>query len=251
MLTRSRLPDCSGLRVLSTTPYLAYSQRPPSCTENMDPIPNYLSVWELAHRWHGAIPSANGDLSVTREIRDVLLALVHAIQGSALTVFNNEGTWLGQIDRRKWPLTAEPAYEPPPRIFEEMLASGILDRSVLQEYSIPLESVFRWCINKEYDVPDFCIPAWARVWPKAEIAPRAKVRIEAEDKAKCQETAARKWAENPHIRIAAMAKDPDIKVQGNGGIYRPPTMLRWLREIAPDTVKGRPGRPRRQGGSQK
>lgn len=216
----------------------------------MDPIPNYLSIWELAHRWHGAVPSFADESSVSRDIRDTLLALINAVLNSQVGLYDLVVAWMGEDTQEHSPRVYEMAVEKVPKEFEEMFSSGRLDRELLQAYCLSLESVFMWCVRAGYDVPGFCVPAWALAEPKVEAVTRIKARPEAEDKAKCQEIAVRKWAESPRTRIAEMARDRDIRVEGNGGLYTEPTVLSWLREVAPATVKGRPGRPRREGNDQ-
>lgn len=212
----------------------------------MSPIPKYLSLWELAHRWHDAVPSTTDDSSVTREIRDTLLTLIEGVVSSKINVYDVSVAWIVDGEKKHSPALYEFPVEEVPQEFEEMFNSSIFHRDILQTYCMSVEGVFYWCMRDGYDPPDFCIPDAAYTEAKIEPTPHAKARPQEEDKAKCQEIAARKWAENPGIRIAAMARDKEIRVEGNGGQYRPPTMLAWLREIAPDTVKGKPGRPRKE-----
>jgi hypothetical protein len=211
----------------------------------MNPIPNYLSLWELAHLWHNTVPSSVDDSSVTREVRDTLLTLIENVLSSQMVVYDVVVGWAVDGEKKHSPMLYEIPLEEIPQEFEQMFHTGILDRNTLQAYRLSRESVFDWCMRDGYDPPYFCIPAWAMTEPKAE-AVGAKVRPEAEDKTKCQEIAAKKWAENPRIRIAEMARDRAIRVEGSGGLYKEPTLLGWLREVAPDTVKGKPGRPRRE-----
>ena len=212
----------------------------------MNPIPDRLSIWELAHRWHGAIPSSSDDSSVTREIRDTLLALVDGVlyHGINVYLFTTRGS-MSLGDRRLLDRCEVPS-EIAAEDFKEIVETGVLDRKVLQNYSLMLEDVFEWCVHEGFEPPDFCIPEWAygKLTPEPESV-GAKARPDAEDKAKCQEIAARKWKENPQIRIARMAADRDIQIEGSGGLYKLQTLLAWLREVAPETVKGRPGRPRK------
>lgn len=211
----------------------------------MDPIPNYLSLWEIAHRWHNALPSSVDESSLTPEIRDTLLALIEATLMGVISL--GESVMLREVKggfafpaRLEWMRVKELPVE-----LAEMYSSGVLVRKSLQAHSLSLKTVFDWCNWCGYEAPAFCIPAWLDGEPGTEVMPRAaKSRPEAEDKAKCQEIAARKWTENPSIRIAAMARDDAIHREGNGGLYTEPTLLGWLREVAPNTVKGKPGRPR-------
>ena len=219
----------------------------------MNPIPYYLSLWELAHRWHDAIPSAVDDSSVTREIRDTLLALIEAVLHEQLTVYHLGVGWVVEGEKKHSP--SFDRFDPPREIvvedFEEMFRSGTLDRRILTGYSVSLETIFDWCCWAGFDAPEFYVPEWVHISPKVDVVPAAKARPEAEDKARCQEIATKKWIENPQIRIAQMAQEREIQIEGNGALYKLPTLLAWLRDIAPDTVKGKPGRPPRENTSPK
>ena len=65
-----------ALRMVSTTSGLGYIQGalfgPLFESQSMNTIPNYRSLWALAHWWHDAVPSSIDDSSVTAEVRATL-----------------------------------------------------------------------------------------------------------------------------------------------------------------------------------
>ncbi len=127
----------------------------------MNPIPDHLSLWELAHRWHDAVPSAVDDSSVTRAIRDTLLALIQEVLRERLPVYRLDIDWMVEGEKKHSPSFGR--FDPPREMvmedFEEMFRSGTLDRSILQAYSANLDDVFQWCDHEEYDPPDLGNPA--------------------------------------------------------------------------------------------
>ena len=210
-------------------------------------MPQFMTLWEIAHRWHNVIPSDLDNSSVTPDVRDTLLALIEEILMGHITL--GECTMAREIKNGiEYPACLEwmPVQQLPAELVE-MYSSGVLRREALHSYGLSLKTVFDWCNWREYEVPEFSVPAWVYAEsPGGKTLRTSKPRPEAEDRSKCQEIAARKWAENPSIRIAEMARDEDIRREGNGALYRESTLLSWLREIAPATVKGKPGRPRRE-----
>ena len=145
----------------------------------MNPIPDRLSIWELAHRWHDAIPSSSDDSSVTREIRDTLLALVDGVLYHGINVYLFTTRGLDVIRRSA---VAGPLCEVPSEIaaedFEDMFETGVLDRKVLQNYSLMLEDVFEWCVHEGFEPPDFAIPEWAygKLTPEPESGRKGAAR---------------------------------------------------------------------------
>jgi hypothetical protein len=129
---------------------------------------------------------------------------------------------------------------------ENMYLKGRYDRQILVTYWINLADLFEWAIYNRIDdfpvfvEPDPSDPIWGTPKPNAAASPS---RPEIEDRKRCQEIAFAKWQADPTIPIAQMARDEAIRREGNGAQYRPPTLWRWLREVAPAGVRGKRGRP--------
>lgn len=134
------------------------------------------------------------------------------------------------------------------RELSEALLGGQVDRTLLLQYWVKLHDVFRWGFWRDEQLPDFIGPdpddPYISIGPGQSEA--SVVRPEAEDRRKCQEIAVQKWKEKPGTRIAEMARDEDVRREGNGGLYGEATVVRWLREVAPLGVRGRRGRPRKR-----
>jgi hypothetical protein len=199
----------------------------------------YISIWDAAHDWHNT-PVAIENVPLPPPVRDTLTALLHAVVNSELAVYEAmawEETKGGRVGGRIEMMDTETA----PEGIVQMYVSGSYDRALLTYYRLSMDGLFSWVVRSGGDLPRFVpIPHWAS---RKAVPVATSMRPEAEDRRACQEIAKRKWAVDDQIRIAAMARDQDILLGGNGKHYTEPTLLRWLREVAPPTVKGRPGRP--------
>lgn len=114
--------------------------------------------------------------------------------------------------------------------------------------------VMRWCFNAGKELPDFWFePDEVQAqWEflnrgRLTAASTPKLRPDQEDKAKCQGIARGLWKQHPDMTIADMARRREILVEGNGKAYTGKNTLRnWLKEVAPEAVRKRRGRPKKQ-----
>ena len=204
--------------------------------------PQYLSILDVAHHWHDvAVPIEPGPLPPA--VRRMVTSLLQGVLDSELWIYEPIVVPTGIHGRAaSSSVYMRPAESPPPEI-EDMFLTGVYDAKLLALYRLDIDDILWWAAsNGAEDIPDFCISERFRGKPEPS-APGAKPRPEAEDKQLCQEIARRKWAEDDQIRIAEMARRHEIQVEGNGRLYAPETVARWLREAAPETVRNRPGRP--------
>jgi len=207
----------------------------------MTRTPQFLSILDVAHHWCDVpVPVELGPLPPS--VRNMVTALLGALLNGRLGVYEPTVVRVpvpGLVEQIS--LYMHPIEELPVKL-EEMFCSGIYDAKVLATLRLRVEEVFMWAADGTGDIPDFCIPEWA--WSKPEQSnATTKVRPEAEDKRKCQEIARQRWAEDDEIRIAEMARTREIQIEGNGALYQPVTVIGWLREVAPDAVRNRRGRP--------
>lgn len=205
--------------------------------------PQYLSIWDLAHHWND-VPVPIEPMPLPPAVRNMVTTLLHAVVDSRLGLYEPivlrivEGGPVGQTSAYMHEVDSLP-----PEI-EDMFVSGVYDAMVLCKYRVDLENVFSWAIDYcPDDIPWFCVPEYARGKAGARNTSEAKVRPEVEDKRRCQEIARLKWSEDDQIRIAEMARSREIQLQGNGALYGVLTVIGWLREVAPDAVRNRRGRP--------
>jgi hypothetical protein len=76
-----------------------------------------------------------------------------------------------------------------------------------------------------------------------EEVPTRKVRDNQRIKLCCQQMAAVIWKEQPDCSIASMVKDERIQKYGGAAHYEDDTVYRWLKPIAPQSARRKPGRP--------
>jgi hypothetical protein len=209
----------------------------------MDPSPQYLNLWELAFHWVG-LPAPLSPAEIPPKVQRTAAMLVQAVL-------------MRQLPAYEAPLMRDTRSKDPRDEQLEMMEvcdvndlhnafiESRLDRTVLTQYWVATGEVFRWGLWHNVVLPSFVQPDpddpdFASV---GEPAQAARARPEAEDKKSCQEIALRKWKANSSIRIAEMARDDEVRRDGNGGLYEEATVCRWLREVAPLGIRGRKGRP--------
>lgn len=218
-----------------------------------------MSVWELSHRWVGADPMVPKDSPIPMAVQPILRALSYAIATGELCA------------TRPLAMSVEDAHpdDPdPPWTVEFGSRSGSLpgsrelyallsctpNRDVLDNLFVSIYEAFYWAVRRgePLEVPDFLIPLHARVAGKPEAetgaanaqAPTNRRPVdELMDKAGAQGAALALWSEHPEMRIGQVCAHA-VFLKAGGQNYGKVTRRRWAREVAPDAVKNRPGRPK-------
>lgn len=75
------------------------------------------------------------------------------------------------------------------------------------------------------------------------LSKEQKLRLDQEDKQKTQECAKKIWEKEPNKTIASMCKNEEVLSFCRQ--YKEKTHRKWVSEVAPPTVKGKRGRPRK------
>ena len=208
-----------------------------------DPSPRYLNLWELAFHWIG-LPAPTLPVETSPRVQRAAAMLVQAVL-------------MRQLPAYEAPLMKDTRSTAPRDEQLEMMevydvndlhnafVESRLDRTVLTRYWVAMGEVFRWGLWHNVDLPSFVQPdpEDPEFALTTEPAHGIRSRPETEDKKSCQEIALRKWKNNPSIRIAEVARDDELRREGNGGLYEEATVCRWLREVAPLGIRGRKGRP--------
>ena len=123
---------------------------------------------------------------------------------------------------------------------------------LLRSVFVKKNEVRKWVRVTSEALPEFWFEPEEVAESKALIArfhgsERGATRKDQQDKRKCQEIARRIWGARPQMTIAEMCRQREILIDGNGKAYSGKNTLRsWLSKVAPPTVKGRRGRPRKQ-----
>lgn len=215
-------------------------------------ISNYLSLWEVAHRWHNVDPNKtdSGDLPLT--VQDTLRALCSALLNSGLNLYLLEAISATEEQSRynKNEIIAIHVPELPPAI-ERCAFKREYDKPDLDTYCIFRHDLFEYSIHANTVFPAFwedekLITDMGGVFvdalPKEQKPPRPNSSLF--DQSLCQAIAKTLWDIHPNMTIEAMTKHPSILKYGNGALYKGKNTLRdWLSPVAPEHVKKR-GRPR-------
>lgn len=210
----------------------------------MKPSPAYMSIWDVAFHWHD-IPAPHEDPpALPPVVRDTVTALLHQIVNSKIGLYEPVIGRCREHGRTDSSCVIMGEVENLPDELGEMFTSGVYERESLAYYRMRVDALFFWAVREGFHVPDFAVvPEYVLADSEELQATSRRARPEAEDRRLCQEIAKRRWADDEQIRIAEMAREPEIQVQGNGGLYEEATLRRWLREVAPPAVRGRAGRP--------
>lgn len=207
----------------------------------------FLSIWEIAHRWEGLDPAQDGVISVTSKLgerlRQLLWAATHALNGYDAhgELIPMEMLWFG-FPKTSTAKKLELAFHDP-GAYRDFLKSIFLSQQEVGK-------VFPGVV----ELPGFWFDENEVMRSRGYLQPRQPVplnrvpamRADQQDRLTCQDIAKRLWAEQPDMTIANMTKHPLILVEGNGKAYKGKNTLRnWLKEVAPDSVRKRRGRPKK------
>jgi hypothetical protein len=216
----------------------------------------YMSVWELAHRWVEADPMTPIGSPIPLAVQPVLRALSYAVATGKLPA--TDPIFLEVRERDSENPSHEAMfvsdYNAPLSVSTlDTLLSCTPDRKVLDGIFVDSGDVFYWVTrqNPIPSFPDFIVPQWA--WTKENKSTQAEiedspspVRRPAEemiDRATCQGVAICLWSSEPDMQIARVSNHP-VFLKAGGSKYSENTRYKWAREVAPDPVKNRPGRPK-------
>lgn len=223
----------------------------------------FLSLWEIAHRWENLDPDAPLTQTTTPlKLRDRLQQLIwNAIH--SLNCFDQHGEhipeeelWITGIRKTRFAKQLDVAFGDP-FAHKDFLKGVFLSQKEVKEVYVGVGEV----------LPSF----WFEDWEIAESVPRTapsapveapethsqvpsvktRLRPDQQDKATCQQIARELWAKYPDMTIADMIRRPEIQIEGNGKAYKGRNTLRdWLKAVAPPDVRNRRGRPKKKGNSE-
>ena len=210
----------------------------------MLPRPAYFGILDIAFAWHGIAVPTKIRSALPPVVRITVAMLLRAIVDARLAVYEPATGASFASDTPRTANVPMDEVEGTPSALAEMSASGGYDPKVLAHYRLCMDELYVWAIGEHLDPPTFCVPSWACVERPATPAQPRKLRPEMDDKRVCQTIAKRRWSEDDRIGVAAMARDREIQIEGNGRLYRETTVRRWLYEVAPETARRKSGYPR-------
>lgn len=205
--------------------------------DSREPRPSEVSLWDLAHRWHDE--PVGPDEKLPPAVRDTLTLLLTWVVNSQLALYE---PLIGKGQDGSTSLYMQPVDQGLPASIETAFLTGRYSQNDLGYYRVALDDVFVRAISCSVDFPDFIVNEDFITFAQSAATTHSS-RPEHEDRQRCQNIAQRLWGDRPSMRIAEVARHPEIQKEGNGGLYRLETVIGWVRVVAPEGIKGRPGRP--------
>lgn len=203
----------------------------------MPPRPTYCSILDVAFGWHGIPVPTRIRRALPPVVRITAAMLLRAIVDTRLAVYEPASSaTTDAVKPRRASVVMEEA-EGTPGALAEMSAAGSFDPTVLAHYRLSIDELYLWAVGEDLDPPSFSVPSWTCVERPATAGEPRKLRPDMCDKRVCQTIAKRRWCGGDRIGVAAMARDREIQIEGNGRLYRESTVRRWLYEVAPATVR--------------
>jgi hypothetical protein len=222
-------------------------------------IDRYLSIWEIAHRWRDVNPDKSDPANLPLNIQDTIRYICKGVLNGELHLFDLCVEEIPASDNRLGVHSEVRQYrvsKPPSELSESL--SRTYDKKSLDAYFIEADNLFDYCLNSqptERGVVHLDFPScWSHLLPGAsdieeapdnfeplKMQPLRPVQI---DKLVCQAVAKTIWDIYPTMTITAMSEHTAILEHGGGKLYSGKNTLRdWVREVAPENVRNKPGRP--------
>ena len=226
-----------------------------------------LTVWEVGYRWAGIEPRAY-PLSIPLAVRDNFRNLLGAILGGELVCVNLS------LEKRQADDELSPEFFIRTHLdkINECINWGRVPRRLLKWAILDRFDFMTWCERRAIALPEFWFPPgwkldyeWAEREARATESPEmgegqpaaevregelpegneARLRENQRARIACQQIAKALWRKNPGLTIAALVEHEAVQEHGGGGYYAPEVVRRWISQIAPEEVKRRRGRPRK------
>lgn len=225
----------------------------------------FLSVWEVAHRWNGFDPTKSRIESIPLPVQDTIRSIASDLRREEVLHPHTENGLIGHRG-----MSARDLHQD----LEAALYERRFSHHLLFDVHIARREMPGWCSLHNSELPAFWFTPsqaaaaweWHKQYEKDEEARRLReVGIESTnesasdkeppsnrqsqiDKERCQAIALTLWDINPKYTIAALVKHPSIQRYGNGRQYRPDTLHLWLAEVDPRDPEKKIGRPRKLDG---
>lgn len=216
-------------------------------------VSDYLSLWEVAHRWHGVDPNKTDASDLPLAVQDALRYLCGLVLSGDVPLYVSDAVDASDGNGNYFREIRHYEVEELPTALQSCAFARKYDKPLLDEHLISRHSLFERSVWGHGQFPDFweddkLITDLGGVF--AEPASKEDKRPPSPsssliDQSLCQAIAKTLWDIHPTMTIAAMTKHPAILRYGNGGLYKGKNTLRdWLSPVAPEQVK-KPGRPKK------
>lgn len=213
----------------------------------------YLSIWEIAHRWKNTDPNKTDPQSLPFTIQDMLRHLCQLILSGKIGTYDQ--LFIYSENENTTPKST--VFSSPIHAAIEAAASSrkynidVLDNTLINRFEL-----FHSSIMDNLDFPDFwhddeLVDFFGGVptdQPLSALTKSEKINLSRTshfDKSVCHAVAKTLWDIDPTINIAQMTRHPSIQKHAGGKNYKGKHTLRnWLKEVAPEHLKNKNGRPK-------
>lgn len=200
---------------------------------------DYLSIWEVAHRWAQFDPDATSPEELPEQVRYFIQKIV-------------EGYFAGDLKLRRkngYAVPREPMYlfffnfNVWLRQLWRCLTKDEFNKNNLSSIFVRRSELLKLCAKEDVEPPSFWVKQrQPETTTKANITNRPKE--EETDRLLCQAIAATLWSLDPNIHPAHMAKSKVIQRYGQGRSYKDlNTIKKWIAEVDPLKNQRNSGRP--------
>lgn len=201
---------------------------------------DYLSIWEVAHRWAGVDPDSTDPNNLPEDIRYYIHKMIEGYLGEELKLRRANGY---RVVRDPLPFILFWNLNLFFNYMWSCLSEDHFDKCRLSNLYVRRRELLNLCKADEIEPPDF----WVKQRPpeatsKANVTNRPKE--EETDRLLCQAIAATLWSLDPNIHPTHLAKSKVIQRYGQGRSYKDlNTIKRWIAEVDPLKNSRKPGRP--------
>lgn len=200
---------------------------------------DYLSIWEVAHRWAEFDPDSTDPNNLPEEIRYFIHKMIEGYLGEELKLRKSNGyrAVRDPLTFLIWNLNPYLNY------LWSCLNEDDFNKRKLSGFYVRRREILNLCKLEEIDPPAFWVKQrQPETITKANVTNRPK--DEETDRILCQAIAATLWTIDPNIHPTHLAKSKVIQRFGQGRSYKDlNTIKKWIAEVDPLKNQRKPGRP--------
>lgn len=222
------------------------------------PLLNHdLTLWEIAFRWNGLDPdNLKYRFYLPLKVKDSFRLIAEAILEAQLE---------SSLSMDKWNPNHDSDQDLGPEFYiryhlndiHKCIANKHFNQKFLKFVWVDRYAFMLWCKSLNIPLPEFWFPSGWNYNPndldllnedndeEGDDPKGNKLKTNQRTTIACQEIAKRLWRDHPEMTIASMVRHDVIQNLGGAANYEDATVRCWLKSIAPDHVRNKPGRPRK------
>jgi hypothetical protein len=199
---------------------------------------DYLSIWEVAHRWAGLDPDSTNPEDLPEDVRYYIHKMIEGYLGEELKLRSSDGYRVARdpLHILIWGVNAQLNF------MWSCLNKGNFNKPKLLKLYVRRRELINLCKLEEIDPPSFWVKQREpETLIKANVNNRPK--DEEADRLLCQAVACSLWEIDPNIHPAHMAKSKILQRFGHARHYTQDTIKKWIYEVDPRKDQRSAGRP--------